>query len=220
MIVKLHRVLYPVTALGPGRRLGVWFQGCTIGCLGCMSRDSWDSAAGSALPVTRLVGLWQDALARGATGLTISGGEPSEQPEALAAFLTAARESIDTSEQVDEPDRADILLYTGLSFDELIARVPAAALADAVITEPYDAGRPTTLIWRGSDNQQLRLLTDLARARYESYVDYSPDHPPMQVIVDDDTLRYVGVPRRGDLSRMEHDLRDAGITARSASWRP
>ena len=41
MRMRLSRLHHPVTTLGPGRRAGIWFQGCTIRCPGCMSVDTW-----------------------------------------------------------------------------------------------------------------------------------------------------------------------------------
>ncbi|MCA1696856.1 MAG: radical SAM protein, partial [Actinobacteria bacterium] len=38
---------HPVTTLGYGTRAGVWVQGCTIGCHGCASRDTWAVTEGT-----------------------------------------------------------------------------------------------------------------------------------------------------------------------------
>ena len=40
-MIALNRLHWPVTVLGPGRRVGIWMQGCSIGCRGCVSRDTW-----------------------------------------------------------------------------------------------------------------------------------------------------------------------------------
>lgn len=45
MRMILSRLHFPVTTLGPGRRIGVWFQGCSIRCAGCISRDTWETGA-------------------------------------------------------------------------------------------------------------------------------------------------------------------------------
>lgn len=215
-MVRVSRVFFPVTALGPGRRLGIWFQGCSIGCTGCMSRDTWPAAGGVQTSVGQLVTHWRQAREQGATGLTISGGEPSEQPEALVELL----EQVRMLEQV-RTEEVDILLYTGRELDGLAAAAPRALdLVDVVVTGRYDARQPTTLIWRGSANQDMHLLTRLGRERFARYLDHRPSAPPLQVMVDDRTIWYVGVPRAGDLVRVERELRDSGVHMGASSWRP
>ena len=54
MRIRVNRVARPVTVLGPGRRLGLWVQGCSIRCPGCASEDTWDPAAGRDLEVAAL----------------------------------------------------------------------------------------------------------------------------------------------------------------------
>jgi anaerobic ribonucleoside-triphosphate reductase activating protein len=208
--LRVARIHYPVTALGPGRRLGVWAQGCGLACRGCMSRDTWDLAGGRVVTIARLAEIWRAAAGDGATGVTVSGGEPLDQAAPVAAFLRRVRQ--DTA--------ADVLVYTGYEWECAWRKAPEVLrLADAVITGPYEAGRPTELIWRGSANQQLVPLTELGRQRYERYVDFETSMPPIQVGSDADGYWVVGVPRTGDLSRMERLLRGCGIAMSDVSWR-
>src|SRR3546814_9784731 len=46
MRIAVSRLHFPVTALGPGRRIGLWLQGCSIRCPGCISVDTWAHDAG------------------------------------------------------------------------------------------------------------------------------------------------------------------------------
>ncbi|WP_380283665.1 4Fe-4S cluster-binding domain-containing protein [Kitasatospora purpeofusca] len=216
--VRVAQVSRPVTALGPGRRLGVWFQGCTLACPGCMSRHTWDPSAGRELTIERFSVMWRAALAEGLDGLTVSGGEPLEQPAALAALLAAA-----DAERRRAGATADLLVYTGREPEELAADpVSAAALdgADAVITGRYRAGQPTRLVWRGSANQRLLTRTALGRERYAPFLDHRPERPELQVRVSEGEVRVIGVPRPGDLGRIERDLVRRGVTLRETSWRP
>lgn len=216
-MARLARVYFPVTALGPGRRLGVWFQGCSIACPGCMSRDTWAADGGTVVPDDWFAGTWAEALSRGATGLTVSGGEPTEQPQSLLALLRTVRSG--PVPHGTEP--ADVLVYTGRSRTEFAALVPGGAdLVDALVTGPYRVSEPTDLIWRGSANQRLHLLSDLGRERYADYEQYRPEQPPMQFVVDDDKVSYVGVPRTGALPRIERSLRAADVHLGRSSWRP
>jgi anaerobic ribonucleoside-triphosphate reductase activating protein len=213
-MISVSRIHYPVTALGPGKRLGVWFQGCSLACPGCMSRDTWDPTGGTGMTVGELAGVWEQAIADGADGLTVSGGEPFDQPSELAAFLAEAAARRGAAD-------LDLLVYTGYEFADAVTRAPAAPeLADALITGRYDVTRPTRLIWRGSGNQVLHLLTPLAQRRYAAYTDYTPDHPPIQVAADDERIWLIGVPPPGTLRQFERGLRQREITLEGPTWRP
>ncbi|MDS1269133.1 4Fe-4S single cluster domain-containing protein [Lipingzhangella sp. LS1_29] len=224
--LRTARLHYPVTALGPGTRLGIWTQGCPLACPGCMSRDTWDSGRGTLVPVAALAQVWHRVLTAGAAGVTISGGEPLSQPRAVATLVTA----LDLVRARIRPS-ADILLYTGYAPAELADQLNAPhphgpALAqilthsDAVITGRFDISQPTTAIWRGSANQQLHPLTPLGQRRYEPYVDYAPAAPPVQVGVDDTGLWIIGVPRHRQLAEFDRALRQRGLTLEGVSWRP
>ncbi|MGX4689407.1 4Fe-4S cluster-binding domain-containing protein [Streptomyces sp. JNUCC 63] len=218
-VLRVSEVLGPITALGPGRRLGVWVQGCPLACAGCMSRHTWDPRGGRDVGVGRLAGLWRRALADGYDGLTVSGGEPLAQPAALAAFLTAADQ---VRREAGRPD-ADLLVYTGWEDAEIAASPPAAdalGLADAVVTGRYRAGEPTRLVWRGSANQRLLPRTPLGRRRYGPHLERRPDRPELQVRVTDGAVHVVGVPRPGELSALERGLAARGVTFRENTWRP
>jgi anaerobic ribonucleoside-triphosphate reductase activating protein len=218
-VLRVSQVLGPITALGPGRRLGVWVQGCPLACAGCMSRHTWDPRGGHDVEVERLGRLWLRALADGYDGLTVSGGEPLEQPGALAAFLDAADRVRRDAGRAD----ADLLVYTGWEDAEIAASPTATAAldrADAVITGRYRAGEPTALVWRGSANQHLTPRTPLGHRRYVPHLRRRCDQPELQVRVTDGTVHIVGVPRPGDLSALERDLGARGVTFRENTWRP
>lgn len=213
MNLRLARLHYPVTALGPGRRIGIWVQGCTIGCAGCASRDTWAATEGTVVAVDEVLG-WCDTVDPAAVhGVTISGGEPSEQPAALTALVDGL---------ADRRRRHgwDLLCYTGVEEDQFARRCPGAyAALDALITGPYRAAAPTRLIWRGSANQRLIPLSPAGSARYARWVDAEEDRPLLQVQVDGDSIRMIGIPRRGDLGRLQRLLGDHGVHLGEVSWR-
>jgi anaerobic ribonucleoside-triphosphate reductase activating protein len=125
--IAVSRLHFPITTLGPGRRIGVWFQGCSIRCAGCISADTWPSGHGLTTvdAVLQALASWVPA----AEGITISGGEPFDQPEALRELLTALRSETET----------DIFVYSGYPFESLrdwLASTPG--LIDALMTDPYD----------------------------------------------------------------------------------
>lgn len=214
-VLRLSRTHHPVTVLGHGTRAGIWVQGCTIGCDGCVSRDTWPADGGAAVTVDALVG-WLDGLPGPLDGLTVSGGEPFQQPAALAALLGAVR-----AWAHDRPDPFDLLVYSGYAWSRLSrepAAGPALACCDAVVAGPYVRRRAAALPLRGSANQRIVALTGLGADRYGALD--PPQQPAMQVTVQGDRLYCIGIPRPGDMDRMAARLASAGITFEGLTWRP
>jgi len=210
----LNRAHYPVTTLGPGVRAGIWVQGCTIGCHGCASQDTWPADPGRLIDVEQVVG-WLAALPR-LQGLTVTGGEPFQQPEAMHALLTAVRDWAARQERV-----LDILVYSGYTFGALNRRASAApvlALCDAVMTGPYIDRLNTGARWRGSANQQLVVLSPLGHERFGSADVADPQEQRLQLSSDGSRLWLIGIPGRGDLTELEHELQRRGVTMEGQSW--
>jgi anaerobic ribonucleoside-triphosphate reductase activating protein len=212
LLAKAH---YPVTTLGPGRRAGIWTQGCTIGCPGCLSRDTWAADPSTALPVATVLG-WLRSLGP-LDGVTISGGEPFQQPSALRELLLGVREWA--------PSGVDVLIYSGYAASRLRRSFGGLLeLCDAVVAGPYiERLNPTDggLRWRGSANQRIIPLSDLGRKRYRDAERGDASYTPhMQVSVEDDRIFYIGIPRRGDMERLTERLSLSGVHAGEVSWRP
>ena len=214
--LELNKAHWPVTVLGPGRRIGLWFQGCSIGCPGCVSRDTWPRDASKTIRVDDVVA-WCRRVSgeRGPDGITISGGEPFEQPRPLAALLRALarwrREA-----KLD----FDVLCYSGMPLAKL-ARHHADILAmlDAVIPEPFVSTLPMTRVWRGSSNQTLVALSDRGRARYAPHVDAPSDEKRMQAAIEGGRVWMIGLPARGDMERVEALCAERGLALEKVSWR-
>jgi len=198
--IALSRLHFPVTTLGPGRRVGVWFQGCSIQCPGCISPDTWATGQGVTSLASTLDAL--AAWAEEADGLTVSGGEPFDQPQALAALITGWRALSDT----------DVLVFTGHAFAEVgpwLKRHPG--LIDALIAEPFQIGATQTRALRGSDNQTLHVLSDRG-ARFAAFERPAvPADRRLDVMFDaDGGAWFAGIPARGDLVRFRQAMRAAG----------
>jgi anaerobic ribonucleoside-triphosphate reductase activating protein len=214
MKIELNKLHHPVTALGPGRRVGMWTQGCSIRCGGCASRDTWESDATRSVDVETLADHIAGIDGGMLDGITISGGEPFDQADAVAALLR----------RLDAWRRRtgrtiDFLAYSGYELKRLERdHGELLGLLDAVITGAFVARRPTRLIWRGSANQRLIPLSGLGQERYAPYADAEVERPPFQVTVDE-SIWYVGVPRAGDIERLDTALAEAGVRQTEVSWR-
>lgn len=138
-----------------------------------------------------------------AEGITISGGEPFDQPVQLAALLLALR--------TEKP--VSVLVYSGYPFERLaswLERNPG--LIDALMSEPYDAKAPQSKALRGSDNQVLHLLTPVGETEL-AMIDRPIAATDMRLdaMFDaDGSVWFAGIPRRGDLSQLRATLAAAG----------
>jgi anaerobic ribonucleoside-triphosphate reductase activating protein len=182
--VQIHAVEPRSRANGPGARFVVWFQGCNLGCAGCFNPTTHDAAGGHRVAIPELV----DQLTRAAghdrgsippaalspaasaepvgslrtiSGLTLSGGEPLQQPDAALALLDAARQL-----------GLSTLAFSGYTIDEIRA-LPGGpdvlARLDVLIDGRYVARDRLATGLRGSANQRIQLLTERhSRAEVEA----------------------------------------------------
>lgn len=195
--ISLSRVHFPVRTLGPGQRIGIWFQGCSIRCVGCISMDTWASNSPDHT-VEEVVSSAASWLSQ-ADGITISGGEPFDQADALHELLR----------QVRRPGQ-DILVYSGYALEKLdLCRFDG--LIDAIVADPFSLAHQQTLALRGSDNQRLVCLTPLGRARLgDQERRLSADERHLDLMFAENEVFMVGIPARGDLSKLSELLRAQG----------
>jgi anaerobic ribonucleoside-triphosphate reductase activating protein len=170
-MLRVAQIVDDTRAEGPGRRLALWVQGCSIRCPNCCNPEMFDARGGRVTPLAELDARLAAAAAGGVEGITILGGEPFEQPGPVAALAGAARRLGLT-----------VLVFTGYDREAIEARAAseadvAALLAaiDVLIDGPFraDALEPAPPVgrrWIGSSNQRVHRLT--ARVaddpRYES----------------------------------------------------
>jgi len=146
--LRLHAFAAASRANGPGLRAVVWFQGCTLACPGCFNPATHDPHAGHDADTVELAATIRAAAV---DGLTLSGGEPLQQPEAL----------LDLLQRLDGAPLSR-LLFTGYPL-AAVRRIPlgSAILArlDVVIAGPYVAARHLGRALLASANQKIHLLT-------------------------------------------------------------
>lgn len=210
MELSLSRVHFPITTLGPGRRLGIWLQGCSIRCPGCISADTWGPGQ-RRLAVADLLADLAPWLAE-AEGITVSGGEPFDQFPALLALLAGLRQA----------SALDILLYSGYSLEQLQPQLRQAhGLIDALISDPFEEHSAQSLALRGSDNQRLHLLTPLGTERLASYErPLQADDKALDLMFDENgSVWMAGIPRRDDLIRLRDLLQEQGHHIRTSAHR-
>lgn len=215
--LQVNKAHYPVTVLGPGKRLGLWLQGCTLRCRGCVSQDTWERDPARAMKVADLLVWCRKTAGTALDGVTISGGEPFDQPQGLRALFKGLR-----AWRRESGLNFDILCYSGYPLATLQQRhADLLALLDAVIPEPYADGLPLGKLWRGSANQALLPLSELGRQRYAAYLDAAAGSQGkrMQLAVEGQRIWLIGIPERDEMAQLEALCRSRGLSLETVSWR-
>lgn len=124
---------------GPGIRTLVFFQGCDIHCPGCQNPTAWDIKKGKEYSVKNLADLIKEGTFN--RKITITGGEPLMQKEALIELL-------------NELKGYDVIVYTGHQKEEVPEEV--WKLTTYVKCGPFIERLKTTIKpYVGSSNQEL-----------------------------------------------------------------
>ena len=160
----LDRVLYPVTALGPGNRLALWVSGCRRHCFHCANPELWERRPEQRVRVERLLPALNQLLREKCPdGITITGGEPFDQARALCDLLDGM-----------EALPGDILIYTGYQLEELSERKEESRLLERVsvlIDGPYrEEENQRSVVLRGSGNQRIWYFDPGQKERYQTYL--------------------------------------------------
>jgi anaerobic ribonucleoside-triphosphate reductase activating protein len=122
-----------------------------LGCPGCFNPQSHPFSGGEAVPVDelfrRVVNLGPEI-----EGVTLSGGEPFQQREAVAELLARLRRETKLS----------VIVFTGFTWNEVQAMPNSAGLlacVDVLIAGRYAAAERVARGLRGSANKTIHRLT-------------------------------------------------------------
>jgi len=178
--IQLHAMAAGSRANGPGLRVVIWLQGCTLGCPGCFNIPTHSQSGGEWLSVGALFERIQ-RLSSGLEGLTVSGGEPLQQIGPLSALLGRVRRETGLS----------VIVFTGFSEVELERLPGIAALkasADVLIAGRYEQNQRLARGLLGSANKRLLFLTE----RYQT-ADFA-DLPEAEILIGlDGQVIYSGI---------------------------
>jgi anaerobic ribonucleoside-triphosphate reductase activating protein len=163
-VLRVATIVEDTEAEGPGRRLALWVQGCTIRCPGCCNPEMFVADGGSTLTIDEL----EARVPEGVEGVSILGGEPFEQPAGVLAFARRVKQRGLT-----------VMIYSGYTLAELRARPEPEvgeliATTDLLVDGRYDRTQPEPpppigRRWLGSTNQTMHYLTAA----------YTPEDPRM-----------------------------------------
>lgn len=205
MELYLSHILYPITNLGPGKRIGIWVQGCSLACPGCMTPELFQRNEKNKRNVIQIFNEL-NAIAPEYTGITISGGEPFEQASALLQLLNL----------IYHRTELDVTVYTGFTIYEILSGsqkgLALLSKIDILIDGRFKTDFPNKKVWRGSDNQHMYLLSKRAE-KYKSFANakYHNNRKLSIFIEPDGTFRIIGIPERHFTSRFRNLSKHKGL---------
>ena len=142
-MINIHRyeVVENEHLYGPGKRLLLFAQGCSLRCKGCTNQHLWEFGKGKNVSIDEIINQCNDL-----DGITLHGGEPLDQATALCELI----------KRIKEQDKT-IVLFTGYTYKELNkVQRQVWRNADIVIAGRYEEEkRDIYLQFRGSTNQQV-----------------------------------------------------------------
>ena len=151
MYINIHSVINSSRVNGPGDRFVIWTQGCRKMCKNCYNPETWSHYRNNLILVDEI---FESIKNSSATGVTISGGDPFEQPEELFYLLTKIK-------QLDLSD--GVIVFTGYTIDEIRVReelVKSLDYIDVLIDGLYIEEKRISSGLAGSSNQEFYFLTD------------------------------------------------------------
>ena len=131
---------------GPGLRFVLWTQGCSKGCKNCFNPETWSFEKYKLLTPLEIFELIKNS---NVSGVTITGGDPLEQPEELLELLVLL-ESLNLSN--------GIILFTGFTIDEInkdFLLRKSLDYIDVLIDGRFEKDQRISSSLRGSENQNI-----------------------------------------------------------------
>jgi anaerobic ribonucleoside-triphosphate reductase activating protein len=157
--LRIGQIVESTEAEGPGLRFAIWTQGCPLRCPGCCNPE-FLTEGGNWIAIDELVDRIKLVRAQEPIeGITLLGGEPLAQIEAIAELAERCR-AVDLS----------VMIFSGYTLEEILdmpnASVPRLLLfTDILVDGPYMRDLPDTQRrWIGSTNQKIHFLSQRYRA--------------------------------------------------------
>jgi anaerobic ribonucleoside-triphosphate reductase activating protein len=183
--VLINLIYAPVLTLGPGIRIGVWFQGCSIRCKGCISKHTWEFDKKYKKTIAQVIDqINYYSEIYNTKSITISGGEPFDQSTSLYTLL----------KKLKELKFNDILLYSGYKFNYLQKNYgDILKYIDVLIDGPFIESKKTNKIYKGSNNQRMYILNKSLSQIYQEYKKQLKNKK-LQLITKDNETYLIGIP--------------------------
>ena len=151
MVINIHSLIKNSRVNGPGDRFVIWTQGCRKGCKNCYNPETWSHYKNNLITIEEII---EEIKISSATGVTISGGDPLEQPMEIFSLL----------EKISLLDLKDgVIVFTGYTLEEIkkdCQLEKCLKYIDVLIDGRYIDEKRISSGLAGSSNQEFHFLTD------------------------------------------------------------
>lgn len=188
--IRLSHTTASTKVLGPGNRYAIWMQGCQKNCRRCINPAGKKVDGGFLIPIAMLLENIKEQ--SDIQGVTISGGEPFLQFEALEKLVSKIKSGLGY----------DIMLYSGYRLPELISWLGEKqaesffSKIDIFIDGEYIDERDHGELYRGSDNQNIYFFTD-KYAAFQERIYHAKNRDVEFAIERDGQIVLIGIPPKG-----------------------
>ena len=199
MYWKLNRIQYPIYNLGSGKRIGIWVQGCSQKCNGCLSPSLWSFESGKKIKIENLIHSIIN-VSEFFYGITISGGEPFDQYEELIAFCSF----------IKKKTKLTIFCFSGYTLKEIEEKYPDLLFfdfLDFLLDGRYIKEKHENLNSRGSSNQKLYQFIDGKSILKD--IQLFSNMWSLSVI--DNQVFMSGIPKKNEIDKIKQILEKDGI---------
>ena len=197
--ILISLIYAPVVTLGPGVRIGIWFQGCSIRCKGCISKHTWEFNINYQTTISSVIEqIIKYSNLYNTKSLTISGGEPFDQAESLFKLLV----------NLKNIGFSDIMVYSGYKFNYLQKKYSYILdYIDVLIDGPFIENKKTDKIYKGSSNQKMYILNPNLKKIYKEYKKQSKNKN-LQFVFKNGEIYLIGIPESDFLKSFVNKIKD------------
>ncbi|MDH5404582.1 MAG: radical SAM protein [Candidatus Heimdallarchaeota archaeon] len=190
MNINISSIRFSSDVNGPGRRIVIWVQGCTLNCKGCFNEEQIPHIPKNIINTEVFYNLVKKLLIKyNCEGITFSGGEPLQQSKAVYDIIQRVKN-----------DNYSIVLFTGYTIQEIENDFNPHIInilehIDILISGRFKQNNPSySRTWFDNPDKQIRFLSDrYKQINYDNVLN-------LEFNFNSDDLYYTGFLSKDDLS--------------------
>jgi len=111
-MIRIAKIIEQTKSEGPGNRLAIWVQGCSIKCKGCINPEFIPFNSGKNYSIEELMKIINKSINEfKIEGITLLGGEPLDQKQEVLKLIKEINKK-----------GLNIILFTGYYYKDLVKR--------------------------------------------------------------------------------------------------